>query len=57
MLVENTHNYAVEGGVIISNCDALRYAFNEEIIAERGCAVAVYRPPVAPARRRSAIYA
>ena len=36
MSVENVHNFAINGGLIVHNCDALRYALHEQIQALQG---------------------
>lgn len=33
MSVENVHNFAINGGLIVHNCDALRYALFKQIAA------------------------
>nr|DAM08179.1 MAG TPA: Transcription initiation factor IIB,Transcription initiation factor IIB, mini-intein, HINT [Caudoviricetes sp.] len=36
MYVNNHHNFAVNGGVIVHNCDALRYALEKYMFVRAG---------------------
>ena len=36
MYVKNHHNFAVNGGVIVHNCDALRYALEKYMFVRAG---------------------
>ncbi len=48
MEVEQLHNFAINKGIIVHNCiDALRYAFNEEILASKSPGFKVYSSALA----------
>lgn len=36
MYVKNNHNFAVNGGLIVHNCDALRYALEQYMFVRAG---------------------